>query len=463
MNGIGSGYLSGNMLVPFPFEDGQLLEWGAGPERSAELQQSLQACFVDACVYMDSCDISASLADGWPALGVFSASGDSLSFRMGAGGHEIALSVSASSEKFPIASGRAEWGSYLVVLSSEAIREFCAAVENVAFPRPAPDPSSSGRDGGSWLKLCPRCITWRPAGLSSIRVYDGVKPRQSGPHFVLSGDVEVRPGNNMLISEQDGANGFGINAVPGAGLGRIPCSCDDEGGGPGIGGQDGHARLFNDTCFDFEPDTSAGVLRIHGKCTACCTCDMYVAAVDRLAGLADIVRAARRSLSESLSAYEDAVARFNERMLAPRLADVQMSLSGMPIGENLSPRLDGSGVKGKMGRCAFTAVVRNSSYFLVTVLVASMSGTSKVVESSAAWSDATGTPQSDTVDGNFIGRSFSIYPGRSLVITFVSVKDEKVSSVTTGGFSGRISTRLSYVGPDGATHDLGSDSKSVEV
>lgn len=494
MSGIGNGYLSGNTLTAFPFEDGQCLAWPFdSADKRNEFQVALQKCFADAGVYINS----RSLNSYWPFVGDFEVGEDAISFKIGVGSEDsdVNLSVkSSASTAFPVVSGSAPWGHYVLTLSSEGIEEFCALCESLSISPPVQQNSSSaGRDGGSWLRLCAKCITFRHVGVSSIRVYDGVSPFSSGPHFVLKGDVSIMPGNNMLILPPDGdGNGMRINAIPGAGLGVCPCVCEETPAGNNyLAGSDGHCRIFNDTCYDLEPgeirmehvesfgrEMLTQDLHIHVKCTSCCTCSMYEDIVNRLAVIAGqldpesgnqwkqgSVRWAKSTINNLYGKYESAVAKFNARMSAPKLSDVTMTLSGMPIGRNVSPKISGGGVSGRMSRCAFTAVVRNSSYFEVLASVTSIFGTDSIAEISASWSNESGEPKSLSVNSekDIKGKSFSIFPGRSLVVTYVSVKNARMRSVVTGGFSGSMYVDLSYRKNDSSVAYLGRISKSVTV
>ena len=463
MSCAGNGYLSGNMLVPFPFEDGQLLAW---PSMGDAAQRLLERCFVDAGVNVSGVE------GGWPSIGRFSVGESQMSFCVSAGGSEKSITVSASASGFPIVSGKAPFGSYVVVVSAEGVRDFIAFCSENSISPPVPGSSSPSGLAGVFLKLCPRCVTRAPVGLTSIRVYDGVNPMDEGPHFILKGNVSVKPGNNMLLSDPD-ENGIQIGAVPGAGLGVVPCLCDDGAvvKSP-IMSPDGHTRIFNDTCYDVEPwiETNGskriGHLQLHAKCTACCTCAMYESIVnDRLAPLSEIVRQARRDISKHLSEYEKAVRRFNQRLQRPTMSDVRLSLSGMPVGSNLSPKLSETKVKGKMGRCAFTAILRNSSYSVISATVISISGSDSVVEVSVSWTDENGAPRSKTVNSSsdLVNQKFSVMPGMSLVVTFVSVKNEMVGSASTGGYKGSISVGVSYSTEGGPSGSLGILRKSVEV
>lgn len=441
-----------------------MLAW---PSQAEKMQLALESCFADACAYLPSDSAS---DDEWPSIGNFAVSGTALSFVLGIGSHYETITVPASSDSFPIVSGSGSWGAYSVVLSSEGILELVALISELAISPPVQAISSSaGRARGFWLRLCARCVNLKASGLQSLRVFDGQVSNghtlANGPHFVLKDDVVVRPGNNMQFAEPDDIeNGFELDAVPGAGLGRMPCVCaETAGGNPMLAGPDGHARFFNDTCYDLEPNTDTGVLQIHVKCLACCTCAMYEELVKRLSILADSVRNSRSAFRSDLQAYESAVKKFNARLDVPASSDVRMSLTGMPIGRNLSPKINNTKVSGKMSRCAFTAIVRNATYFEVLASIVSMSGTDSIVESSAAWSLEDGTPQSETSNFKLTGKTYSIFPGRSLVLTFESVKNKWVSSVSTGGFTGSVGVNLSYKDAKGGVHALGFLNKTVSV
>lgn len=494
MSCAGNGYLSGNMLVAYPFEDGQVVEWVSSESSSSsssssrqksmdeicrEAQLALQKCFVDALVCVG--DVSS----GWPEIGDFSISGDEIRFVVSAYGSEKMLSAHPSEEDFIILNGSADFGHYVIVLSSEGIRDlsaFCSRNGIVPASRDFPpsqgsSSSSSGRDGNYFIGICARCVSERHEGLSSISVYDGWNPRESGPHFVLKGDVSVIPGNNMLLSDPD-ENGIEIGAVPGAGLGVVSCGCSGRKAVDSpLKSPDGHTRIFNDTCYDFEPGGFATILVdgkerlsrqlvIHAKCTACCTCEMYASIVnDRLAALATLIRKAKGDIDGLLADYESGVRKFNDRIARPSLSDISMSITGMPTGSNLGSKLKDTSVKGRMGRCAFTAIVRNSSFATVTAHLLSLSGTDIIVEATASWSSEDGSQLSKTSGSatGIVGQQFVLYPGRSLVVTFVSSRSGMSSSVGSWKYNGSASVSLSYRTQAGLSGSLGTLSRSVEV
>ena len=512
MSCAGNGYLSGNRLTPFPFEDGQFLRW-PDPESANDAQLALQKCFVDAVVNV----CSESIADSeWPSVGGFRKDGGRISFSLLALGDDVRISVVPSSVEFPIVSGRARFGWYCLTLSSEGVREMLES--SFEFP----DPNA---EGTSALRLCCRCVSVKPDELKSIRVYDGysirvfdddlsygsgdicrhdglfyrcITPVDAGgsfdeaswkeidvtdadPDFTMTGDVQIHTGYNMSLDDSSNSimdsdlTGISLNATPGAGLGTVPCDCSSsESLESALIGKDGHTRIFNDTCYDVEPKYETnkttgkryGVIQLHAKCTACCTCDMYSSIVnDRLVPLADTVRECKSEVLKTLSSYEEAVSAFNGRIAVPTLNDVSLSLTGMPIGKNVSPKVSGGNVSGLMSRCAFTSILRNSSYATIIASVYSINGSDSVVEASASWADVDGVQNSLSCDSanGICGRQYRIGPGHSLVLAYVSRKGSRVSSVSTGGYSGSVSIGLKYETASGKTGSLGVLNKSVEV
>ena len=451
---LGNGYLSGNMLIPFPFRDGQPTPW------TGEVQSALEACFVDAAMHISGSSVPEG---GWPALGGFTPSGNSLSFKVSVGDDEVSVSVAASSDPFPIVRGSAPWGTYVLVVSSEGLRRLAEC----DFPAPVRSSSSpSGRSAGVWLELCAKCVTVTPVGLTSIRVFDGIHSEESGPHFVLSGDVSVRPGNNMDVSTEDSGS-IRLDAVPGGGTGVLPCICDEPATTSPLMSRDGLSRIFNDTCYDLEP-LAGGVIQIHSKCTACCTCEMYESIVkDRLVPLANALRKARADLSGMLDDYESAVSKFNYRISHPTDADYTLSLAGMPVGGMLSPRLGTTDVRGRMSRCAFTAVLANKSQYDMTAWIETLGGTDDVVEVSATWTDENDAQHAMSADrtADILGYQMHVGPGRSLVVNFVSRKRAKVKEVSTNtGYTGYIHMGGLFRDADSRViYEFHNVSRSVEV
>ncbi len=461
MSCAGNGYLTGNMLVPYPFEDGQMLQWGADANAA---QLALQRCFVDAVVNVDSYN---AIKTGWPSIGCLYKGKDAVSFVLTAHGIDVSLAVSASELRFPVISGKTGFGWYSVVMSSEGIRDFCSS----SFVPPTSDMSdSAGRSGGSWLRICSRCISQRPRELTSIQVYDGVNPKETGPHFSIAGDVVLKPGNNFLLGEPDEENAVSLSAIPGAGLGVVPRGCGEHGvGNVELSGPDGHARLFNDTCYDVEPYISEtqdgekeGVLQIHVKCTACCTCKMYASIVnDRLAVLADMIRKARADILDNASRYEDAVLKFNERLVRTTLDDVTLTLTGMPVVNKISAKAG----TGRKERCSFVAILRNSSYATVIAKMYKMNCSSTIVETTASLQNENGEMKVLTSESEYgmVGGVFELPPGHSLSMTYIAREDRYVEDVVPIKYTSEVMFGISCRLSDGTVKSIGNISKAVEV
>ena len=468
MNSTGNGYLSGNMLSPFPFEDG----YPGVVNEDAAVLDAIQRCFVDAGVYvvgLNDEDVS------WPSIGMFTVSDGRLLFSLKVGDSTIEMSAAPSMERFQVISGKADWGTYVVTVSSEGISEIIGGDSNFAHPVPALS-SSTGLDGRFYLRLCARCVTFSPGGLKRILVYDGIGDKSDGPQYILSGEVSIVPGNNFILNNPDGVDaGIELCAKPGAGTGKNPCTCG------GIGNTarrkdalEGHVRLFNDTCYDFEPldtcsESTTRVLKVHAKCTACCTCEMYKSIVDdRLAPIARVVRSVKDKIDSNLLDYEGAVEKFNDRIDSPNIEDVQMSLSGMPNFRNFSSELTNTCISGYMRRCVFTFTVRNTSYAVLSVRVLEVAGTDVVVGATAVWSSLEGAPASKkSDDAAGICATYNLAAGRSLVITYVSRTNAKSSSVPPAlnewKFNGHVKVRLIGHKSDGSVVDLGVATRSISV
>lgn len=436
-------YLSGNCLVNFPFADGQDT-------------QGVFACFADALVYVIGADE--------PVIRNVTSDGITLRFELAVGQDVERLSVARSSVAFPIASGRRSWGSFVFVLSSMGIRSTGAIPETIC-----PTPAGSSSLAGEGLSLAPRCVVHAPRGVTSIKVYDGVRPKSAGPHFTLDGDVSFKPGNNFAFAQVEGVNGFELRAVPGAGMGVIPCECEegDDNSKSQLYSEDGHARLFNDTCYDMVPSTTDGTIQIHAKCTACCTCQMYEDIVNqRLVSIFNEVKQVKKDLKEYLATYEEAVDKFNKRMKRPAEEDVILTLSCAPQAKNLGSRLspDG-GVLGYMNRAIYTAVIRNNSFFDIDFIVENIEASGEIYEAVASWTLPGKKNMSAVISEGGGPDLFRVAPGYSLVITYVGVIEDNVHEADTDhAYSGSVTIKAMYYDLiDGVYKELHTYTKGVQI
>jgi len=411
-----SGYLSANRLRSYPLADGQDVPMEYGKE------QLLYGCIVDAMISIfDPDEIML------PRICNISSDGTTLRLSIAVGSEEVPLSVAWSSTRstqYPIVSGPAPWGYYTMVFSSDGIRDL-GRMEPI-FPSSAPNDSSSAEEGFSGLYLAPRAVCRSPMGLRSIMVFDGVHPKSEGPHFIVGGDVAIKPGNNIKIEDPadrgDDINGMVVSAIPGAGAGRVASVKDTANTVVSqLRSEDGHVRIFNDTCYDIEPSTaSAGALpghiKIHAKCTACCTCDMYSSIVnDRLSTLFDMVKEARRTIGDLQDKYETHVEKFNRRISKPSADDIYVKLIGTAIGHNLSTKTPN--IRGTLSRASFKCVVRNDFFepVSITFVKNQASGGSTIEDTSLKTSGGI----SRHVDGALINNVFILGPGEYAIVNFV--------------------------------------------
>ena len=126
----------------------------------------------------------------------------------------------------------------------------------------------------------------------------------------LDGAITLRSGYNMeLDAEANDAETdvqeITLAAIPGAGLGVVPC--DDTSivfEDPAPPQQlhpdtDGNVRIVGDDCYDVLPDRTAGTIQLQGSCYACCDCDDFTAVGDDVSGLLDRTAALYTHLSKT--------------------------------------------------------------------------------------------------------------------------------------------------------------------
>ena len=411
-----SGYLSGNRLRSYPLADGQDVPLEDGK------RQLLLGCIVDAMISIFDSD-DARL----PRVCNISSDGTTLRLSIAVGEDEVPLSVawaSTRSTPYPIVNGPAPWGYYTMVFSSEGIRDL-GYMEPI-FPSSATNDSSSAEEGFPGLYFSPRAICRSPEGLRSIMVYDGVQPKSEGPHFIVGGDVAIKPGNNIRLEDPagrgDDVDGVVVSAIPGAGAGRVASVKNTANAvSSPLKSEDGHVRIFNDTCYDLEPSTAnagalPGHIKIHAKCTACCTCDMYSSIVnDRLSVLFGLVKQAKGVINELKDKYETHVAMFNGRISKPSPEDIYVKLTGTAIGNNLSTKTPN--IKGSLSRASFRCIVRNDSFEAVSVTFVrnQASGNCTIEDTSLKTSGGV----SQHVNGALRNYVFMLGPGEYASVNFV--------------------------------------------
>lgn len=424
-------YLTSNRFIRYPFADDSMLSI---PESSA---RAVFGCFVDAMIQLK--DHRSGIV---PKVVGISLLEHTLSFTL-SGPSRIVLNCTRSKSRFPVITGETDWCWYTFVLSSDGIRELESVTDL--------DGLSSDE-----LELSPHCIGMPSLGVSTLEVCGGLKEHdgrrltlqealEASPDAIVSGDIGIEEGFNTTLSSE-GAY-LTVTAGPGAGAGTAPCPCEQteqDSTRRGIWSKDGHVRLFNDTCYDYLPETEetydkdfdkyAGHLTFHAKCKACCTCEMYETLVNgRLVPLKNAILSAKRNLDRTLEDYEDSVRKWNERIRTATEDDIVMTMTAVPM-ESAGTNLSGSGVSGRMSRCGFTVNVRNDSFVNVKVVIDGITANGKIFQQTLGYLSGN-TP---VVKSSAAGQSVTLQPGKSLLISYFVRSDSYQRTSSRAGFSSTV-------------------------
>lgn len=440
-------YLTGNRWIRYPFADDTSL--------STSDDQSLHVfgCFVDAYVQIKSSDREIT-----PKVSGIAVSGNTISFILFGEYDEDGsvarcddmayLTCTASKTRFITIHGETDWCWYAFVMSSDGIREFQDNVNGV------------GDISSDELLFSDRCLGSSAKSVTSLLIYGGeqtdeiTKKRYTRLEAlnhpadrVVSGDVTLVPGNNMSFAARKDyssivyrgeSNGITLNAIPGEGMGRVPCRCDDviEYRAPGILSPDGHTRLFNDTCYDLqaiEYSQEYSKLKMHVKCKACCTCEMYVAIVnDRLVPLKNEIIDIKNSLDTTHDTYTTNVEKWNTRLATAYPEDIVISTTALPL-DAAATDLKGDNISGKMSRCGFSVMVKNDSFVNVDIAFSKFTSNGDIFEAQVSYMDENLKPKIVPARKPLWKVNIMLPPGRSATLTcFVRLRNMVKTDEQTG-------------------------------
>ena len=160
------------------------------------------------------------------------------------------------------------------------------------------------------LPFSPHAVDQRSSKVLSLEARNTMPVTPGRGLDALDGAITLRSGYNMdLEAEANDAETdvqeITLAAIPGAGLGVVPC--DDTSivfEDPAPPQQlhpdtDGNVRIVGDDCYDVLPDRTAGTIQLQGSCYACCDCDDFTAIGDDLSGLLDRTKVLYTDLSET--------------------------------------------------------------------------------------------------------------------------------------------------------------------
>lgn len=185
-------------------------------------------------------------------------------------------------------------------------------------------------DYGLTLPFEARVCMPASAHVVDIAIYNN-GPSNPPTHTGITGDVILACGYNIDVSVPVvGTADATIGAVPGAGIGTEPCPT------PGacastvksLSPVNGNIAIVGgaDTCYAIVP-SSTGLFQIQGHCEACCTCDDYAAALERVRTLCNRANGVLNYLQDARNEYEIGVGLTDAAIV--RTYTVLYSLSGV--------------------------------------------------------------------------------------------------------------------------------------
>lgn len=234
--------------------------------------------------------------------------------------------------------------------------------------------AGSQSHGGDSFALSPMCIVQDYGLVDSFSIWnsdDGKFPESQWSG--ISGDVSFAAGHNISLSESDTANGFLISAEPGEGLGVVKCS--DECGKLGVSDagrlkpdDTGGIVIKGDGCVSV--DTIGNMIRIDGRCPACCPMDKCRDKAGELSNLSGYVSS---SFDELSSVGDDLADEIETRNTDLRNASASDLTARVTVAVSPETRaLSGTGISGSRVFATMNAVFRNwSSACLVEARVTS--------------------------------------------------------------------------------------------
>lgn len=169
-----------------------------------------------------------------------------------------------------------------------------------------------------------RYVVERDVNTPTVVGIDGKVRLVEGTNIALStkASPEIGAAANLFFAlgatQSLPENAVMISASPGLGTGKAPClnppKCDDDGRGNITPDADGNVVIEADDCYQVSPQGGqTKVVRIAGRCTACCQCDNYVETGNRLGSQATRVVKARDSLFSTASKYNAAADAYNRK------------------------------------------------------------------------------------------------------------------------------------------------------
>jgi hypothetical protein len=308
-------YLNSNTAIAFPFcEDATGLKRSVDDLFAMPLDVFVDAAFevphdfastnrlyLMGCSYVDADTLLASIGDGTSSV--------------------VDVTIVASGV-FTVATAVDHGVTARLVVDSVALRTYLAAMESpIAYGTSLPfEPSTQD--------------VINPQVLSFSLYNNG--PLQPPEEGTLSGDVRILSGYNVGVNIdviEDDTVPIDINALPGLGLGTLPCTEADPpftNVPPGMVPNKGNIGFVpgDEGCYAVVVNPTSNLIQIQGRCQACCTCEDMTDMLGVLNGIGARILEVQTTLNAGRAIYEDGVTRFNQS-IAPDYTTVTMTVNGM--------------------------------------------------------------------------------------------------------------------------------------
>lgn len=303
-------------------------------------------------------------------------------------------------------------------------------------------------------RLSESCASYECRSVSSFSILnspDG-KAEPVVTNSGISGLVSFVPGTNMSLSMSE--SGVSISAIPGAGKGVVPCECpdvDDEEESVGVTIVPSSTKdvvIEGDGCIQVNTDNTS-LISINGRCTACCPTDKYVEELNELAGLSEVLKAAKEKVFSVVDDFNESATDFNEAIKEPSIDELHLSVTA--YGPHLRARADewsNMEVVGLHQKVYVGGTVVNASQSEVSVrvyppLCEGMECKMIAVSLSEEVSD-TGVGSRRVLPN--VNSSFKLKPGGSASIYGILVGNSEVAYMEEGTYTVSMSANFTWTG-----------------
>lgn len=222
-----------------------------------------------------------------------------------------------------------------------------------------------------------------------------------------------------------------------------------------VPGPAGEVVIGSDSCYGISADLEYGVVKIEGRCTACCQCDDYVGVAEELKDRNSRLTVLFDEVAKTADEYGEKAQEFNHSLQEVAEDEFAVSSSGsMSFGTNTASK----GVVGTLARVSYSIAAVNASKFEAEVSVSDISVDGMKLENATYTAPSENGPRVEEDSGASM-KTFKLPPGTSLRILARFVKQTMVGKPDTSAHAS-CKARFSGVNGHGAAFTF---NKSSEV